>query len=290
MKNYRQAMDDFHAPQEQLDRALDRVYDVPQDSTPALLPQKRRSFRWVGAAAAVLAVAMLFGGIAFAGKGNAGANGFVVRANAAELGTGYVSLGAMERDNSPHGYSFDENHNVTYMAIEQGVRFDVTCEGENIDTVEYKINGKGYFAFDGGTDGVTVTESVPQTDSEQNPYFGYNGSSYALGYRVGADSSADAPHLVLYTEDFGGSYCRAFMQFDEEKGAWISGKDISYEQWFYEMFTAGDGCSVDVTVTYRDGLTETKTVTFALSLEQRSDGDFEDGSYTVAVLSARLAA
>lgn len=287
MKHYKQAMNDLHVPQESLDRALDRIYDVPQENAPALPPQKRRSLKWAGAVAAVLAVAMVCGGIALAGRGQSGANGFVVKANAAALGTSYVTLGAMERDNSPHGYSFDENHNVSYMAIEQGVRFDVTCEGENIDAVEYKINGRGYFAFDGGTDGVTVTEGVPQTDAEQNPYFGYDGSSYALAYRTDGKANA-APHLVLYVEDFGGSYCREFLRFDAATGTWVTGKGVDYDRWFYEMFTSdADGCSVDITVTYKDGATETKTVTFALSLEERPNED--GGSHTAAVLSAKLA-
>lgn len=226
--------------------------------------RERAWYRFAGCVAAVLAVAMLFGGISLAGVFRGSGNSFVLTANAAELSKArFVNLGKMENAGGGGGFDIDNDRVVQSFELTEGVELPLLCEGENIQTITYTFNGNGYFNIKSTAEGV----------SGKTAYNSTYGASYSddldevvTSYTVDYAHQKDCRSVVNFTRsETGGAYCRQITEgitYDEKTDQFELPLDT--EQYFAALFTQSNTDTVNVTVTYTDGSTETQTLVFEL--------------------------
>lgn len=293
---YTHAIDSIKVPQDAIDRALDAVYDnTPELKIEVVRTQSHGKFRLVPAVAAVLAAVILAGGAAL-GIALKPQNSFYITANAAEINSvDEVRIGELKSNNNAVRIAFDSPDKVYYLAQCKTAAFPVICNGNNIDKITYAIDGNGYLAVRENAQGVSDLEYVPDVpddyyEAEKYPYniadtedYSIKVKSFSQSYETQSETTA---MLGLFAFDENAEYCRRFsseIQFDNESGEYHQGKDFDFEDMYYNLFRQNN-YSVDITVTFKDSSTQTKTL--LLGIEKAESNETEER--TPLVITAKL--
>lgn len=293
-KRYAQFMSGIKAPDSAVEKAVEGMYN--SDALTASVERKPRHRGYIGVAAtaAVLCLVLLLGVVCYPFGAN-GENTFVINAGAAELNSyELIKLGELECEFDSLGIGFNEENEANSITMCEWLDFPITCAGEDIDTVTYKVQGKGFFTISDTAANIYDKEPF-ESSTELMPYdkihlSGLNGVHY-YGEKL-SSFTADYMYqnqgvlLCLYTSEDNGKYCQQYnaSAFDTDDGV-ARGKDLDYQQMYYELFSADD-YSIEITVRFTDGATLTKTVD--LVIEKTDETNYSEQGTTLTV-SARLA-
>lgn len=289
-------------------RAVDSIYETENAEVFELEKKKSVNLRFVPILATSLVFVIILGLFIFPMTPKAN-NSFVIKAGASQINSiDDVEIGELMGENNALRISFDESDKANCLTQCKVVSFPVVCSGNNIDKVTYKVNGNGYFALLGdveGVSGMVYVEEEP-TSFEKAQKYPYNLADtgeytekvkeFTVDYEAQNESLSK---LCLYTVDDNGKYCDLYNEnicFEKSDGSFVHGKDLDYEQMYFELFTDGDGFDVinysdyyvDVTVTFEDGTKETKIVNLGLEKTKKLYENGEDGEYTSLNIHAKL--
>lgn len=286
-KHYVQFISEVKASETTVDKAVDAIYNSNNvRRTKENKSWGMRSFG-IAATAAVLCLVFILGFVFYPFSEN-DKNSFVISAGAQELNTySLTELGELKCEFNSLGIGFDDNNQVTALTMCEYLSFPVSCSGENIEKITYTINGKGFFFLPD-----SATEISDKVFFENPPApFPYEHSDYAECYRekvvsFSMNGQRQNPNLLLglYIGDFdGGEYCQEYaVNYSDD---FSYGKNFDYQQMYYELFNEDD-YSVDVTATFADGSTSTKTMDLIIEKREESVGLEQK---TCLIISAKLA-
>lgn len=293
-KRYTQFMSTVKAPDSAVEKAVEGMYDSGTITTVRKYKPKHRGYFGVAATAAVLCLVILAGVMCYP-FGTGADNSFVINAGAAELNIYELTkLGELKCEFNSLGIGFDEENRANSITMCEWLGFPITCTGEDIDTVTYRVQGEGFFTIpDTATN---ISDKVPfESSTELMPYdklhlSGLNGVNY---YREKL-SSFTADYLCqnqnillcLYASEDNGKYCQKYndSSIDTDDGV-ARGKGFDYQQMYYELFSSGD-YSIEITARFKDGATLTKTVDLVI---EKADKEIYSEQGTTLTVSARLA-
>ena len=293
-KRYNEFMSTVTAPDSAVEKAVEGMYNSGTIATIRKYKSKHRSYFGVAATAAVLCLVILLGVMCY--PFGAGAdNSFVISAGAAELNTYELTkLGELKCEFNSLGLGFDEENQANCITMCEWLDFPITCAGEDIDTITYKVQGKGFFTI--SETATNISDKVPfESLSEIMPYdkihlSGINGAHY-YGEKF-SSFTADYLYqnqgvlLCLYTNEDNGKYCQKYNDsaFDTDDGV-ARGKDLDYQEMYYDLFSSDD-YSIEITARFEDGTTLTKTVD--LVIEKSEEENYSEQGTTLTI-SAKLA-
>ena len=286
MSQYYRTINKIHAPQEQIDKALDRVY---QPRLEEIRPQKAWRGKALGGLAAALAVAV--GITAIAVSSGTHSAGFSITANAAEITTGdFVTLGSLNPGGSGSGTTWNQNEHVLSISSDKCFKLFLKCEGEGIERVTYTVSDGAYFGLIPGTMGVSDVAPYSNTHSLADDEHTELATSYTV------DGAFDVtPNLIFTAEEKEGKYCRAVEDMQvfgtDESGAKVI-KNYSWsEDVCCDMFNEYIDPKLDITATYRDGHAETRRVVFEFAkgtIMGREYNEEEAKPHTIVEVKAKL--
>ena len=287
-------MDNIKTPKS----ALDKAVEVMQNS--AVQPQitefkpKRKGFRSIAVTAAVLCLVML-AGVFFYPFGSKGENIFAINVGAAAVNTyEFAKLGELKCESNSLGLMFNEDNEVTTIAVGENLSFPITCTGQGIKEVTYIFNGIGFFLLPEDASFVCGKEVLKEADelllySRAGAEYEYS-TSYSKN-RVSSftlqkpEVSRDVL-LCLYAFDKDGPYCKMYNEgYIVEGDAVAHGKNMDYKQMYYELYNS-ENYSVDVAVTFEDGTTQTKTIELVI---EKADNQSYAENHSTLIVSAKLA-
>lgn len=287
--SYNQVMGEIKVRKSAVEKAVDGIYESNRVNLELKDKSKVRSVWGISAAAALLCLVMLAGMIfyPFLDKKE---HAFVISVGAAELNTfDLVELGELKWESGSFGLGFDEESNVNSIILVEFLDFAINCNGKNIEKITYKINGKGFFYL---PDSCVWAFEKQDFETEDENLFPYSSTewSYLGRYSEKVVSFSANPRyqnnnllLGLYTGDYGGEYCR---MYDDFYGTEIEGNPkFDYQQMYYELFSS-DEYSVDITATFTDGSTQTKTINLEIGIKTTLS---ESEEKKVCIISAVLA-
>lgn len=292
---YTNLMDSIKASECAVEKAVKSIYSNEKANNVISFKHRRKSYtRFVPITAMLLVLLILVGTFSvFTGLNSE--NSFVLNVGAAEVNSlTSVKIGELKDKNNALRLCFDTSDKVNYMVQCKTLDFPIVCTGNNIDKINYKINGNGYFAIlktaQGVTDKVYVEgKPVSYEEAQKYPYDIAVTKEYTekvLSFTVDYNNQSESMAIIgLYTVDDNGKYCETYnanIHYDKQSDSYIQGKDFDYEDMYYSIFNKAD-YSVDITVTYNNGTTETKTVDLHLKKEQKPYESGDKGEYTSLV-------
>lgn len=285
MKRYYETLNHIHAPQEQVDTALDRLY---ADAAPPVALKKRRLWQPFAAAAAVTAIVLAV--TIAAGSFGRAHSGLTITANAAEIRQGeFVSIGSLNPSGAGTSVEWDDRQHIKYARVVRLMNLNLTCKGRDIDRLTFSLRGEGYFGLNPNAVGLLDVEECDREYSVWND----NKSLLATSYTMCGESYT-SPDLVLYAEDEEGEFCRQLEKRQavetDENGVESLRADAMDGALCLELFQKRNHTTLDVTAHYADGTRETQTIEFAfepgVGLSQENDGGITEN--TIVEVSARL--
>lgn len=236
--------------------------------------QKKSPYAVKVAVVVCIAVIVAVGGILADVLSQKNTNSFILTANAQQMNTAtYTHLGILSGNNSSTVAEIDtETQKWLYMNIERIVDFPVIADGENIVKTNFRFNGNGYFLLSDNAEisdkEFVVSKSSWQGNPDHYPYTQEeeNYPEKVYSYSLSPTTTANQyVKLALFVQDEKGKYCQKadmLRQYDEQEKVG-SASTKYFNQWFWEMFQEySNNYSIDVTVTYKDGSTETKKIVF----------------------------
>ncbi len=293
-KKYAQFMSTVKAPDSAVEKAVVGIYNSDTSTTVREYKPRPRGYFGVAATAAVLCLVIL-AGVMFYPFGTGADNSFVINAGAAEINSYELTkLGELKCEFNSIGVAIDEDNQATAITMCEWLDFPITCTGENIEAVTYKVQGKGFFAIS-DTAEIVYDKEYFEESAEIAPYdkihlTGNNGvhnyGEKLISYTADYLFQNQGVLLCLYISEDNGKYCQMYNStaFDTDNGTAL-GKDFDYQQMYYELFSAGD-YTIEITARFNDGTTQTKTVD--LIIEKTDKADYAEKSSTLTI-SARLA-
>lgn len=291
---YTQFMSKVTAPSDAVQKAVDRIYEEKKSATiTQFKPRGKRHFGLAVAAAALCLVVL--SGVVFFPFGGGAENNFVITAGATEINNYELTkLGKLKCESNGIGTSFDEDGSVNAITVCDFLNFPINCTGEDIESVTYKMKGKGFFAlpaYAGSVyDEVTLDESTDVADYNRLLLEGVlksNDCQEALStFTTDYPTRVNGLMLCLYTGEDNGPYCEEYnnTELKEEDGV-SHGKGFDYQQMFYELFSAEE-YSVEITANFKDGTAQTKAVDLVIEKEGQ-DSEYE--FFSTITVSAKLA-
>lgn len=292
-KRYNEFMSTVKATESAVEKAVDCMYHSDTTATSEYKP-KRRGYFSVVATAAVLCLVLL-AGFMFYPFGKGAENVFVISAGAAELNSyELVKLGELNCESNSQGICINEDNQVTSITMCKWLDFPINCSGETIESVTYKINGKGFFALPVSATNI-CDRVIFENSAEIAPYdmIHLQGVNETYDYKEKLTSfTADylyqnqGAQLCLYISESEGTYCLEYNStfVDTEVGI-AHGKGFDYQQMYYDLFSAGD-YSIEITAKFNDGTTQTKTVNLVI---EKADKEIYSEQGTTLTVSAKLA-
>lgn len=288
MSQYKKTMNNIHAPQEQVDLALDRVY---QPCLEEIQPKKSFKYKVIGGLAAAVAVAV--GVTAFAANSGTHSGSFTITANAAEITAGdFVQVGTLSNVNNGSSVSWSEDWKILSVGFDKDFNFNVNCQGSGIEKITYSVSDGAYFVLEPNPQG--VTDTVAYTESDGAAWID-DESNLVTAYTVDA-SAQFVPTLNFHAEEEQGKYCAQLQSkviFREDENGLT---EVVYSSWDEEMccdmFNEYIHPTLTVTARYGDGSVETQTVEFEFVKGTRLSQDADETElteHTVVEVQAKLA-
>ncbi len=256
-------------------------------------------FKWIKAAAAVMAVAVLGSGMLFGGKilGGSG-NMFTITAKAAssdetrELTNDFEPIGTIRTNGGGQFYEYNDDDSLIRNYIFRLMDFSLDCFGENIEEITYTAHNCAFKIIDKkGIRGIVRSEELDgvmaDNDAWRNSYSSYTVDPGYINKNVGEE-----PNICLAT----GIDMLSENVSDELKVYAAHGENFRTEaeaRSYYQLEAdvALRDISVDVTVKFKNGETATKTLVFEAKVrienwELDSDGEYSCDNKTV--ISAKI--
>lgn len=292
-KNYNRFISEIKAPHSAVEKAVEGIYNGDTSTAVREYKQSRRGYFGV-AAAAVLCLVILAGVMCYP-FGTGADNSFVINAGAAEVNSyELVKLGELNCESNSQGICINEDNQVTSITMCKWLDFPINCSGETIESVTYKINGKGFFALPVSATNI-CDRVIFENSAEIAPYdmIHLQGVNETYDYKEKLTSfTADylyqnqGAQLCLYISESEGPYCLEYNStfVDTEVGI-AHGKGFDYQQMYYDLFSAGD-YSIEITAKFNDGTTQTKTVNLVI---EKADKEIYSEQGTTLTVSAKLA-
>lgn len=291
---YTHFMSKVKAPSGAVEKAVEGIYEEKKSATiTEFKPRGKRGFG-LALAAAVLCLVLL-SGVVFFPFGGGTENNFVITAGAKEINNYELTkLGELKCELDSYGIIFNEKNRAICITMCQWLDFPISCTGENVESVTYKMQGKGCFAIP--KTATNITEKVSFMDSKEIApqdkvhlqgvndahSYGENLSSFTTDYLY----QNQAFVLCLYTSDNNGPYCEKYNLTAQKTEDGIShGKDFDYQQMYYDLFSADD-YSVEITANFKDGTSQTKVVDLVI---EKTDRQSEYEFTPSLTISAKLA-
>ncbi len=311
---YTNAVDKIKISDSAINSAVELARTQAEKNRTINLDSHRKSKKAVRVIAASLAAVIALSGGVFAMFSNSGTNnGFVITADAAEINNNAFTQIATCEQSFSSGWSskdYDEEFNLL-----------LKCEGENIKTITYTACGNSYlhinshknefvdckpseylnFRVEDNYSSVTVDYNNQITAIEPN----YNVVEYpvytplSMDFFITDENSEKAAEVLklhqYYTmHALGGNpnYDDRIRQlFDEADAYGFDYKNFDSEAMFTELYNMlFDNASLDVTVTYENGETETKTIIFGYEFIGDQLPDYCDAKNTdLLAITAKLA-
>lgn len=291
---YTQFMSKVKAPSGAVEKAVEGIYEEKRSATiTELKPGGKRGFGFA-LAAAVLCLVVL-SGVVFFPFGSGAENSFVITAGAKEINSyELVELGELKCDSNSQGICINEENQVTSITMCEWLDFPISCTGENVEAVTYKMYGNGFFSLPASSanirDRVLFENSAEIAPYDKLHLQGINDtydykeklSSFTADYLY---QNQDA-QLCLYISESDGPYCLEYNSTAQKTEDGIShGKDFDYQQMFYDLFSADD-YSVEITANFKDGTSQTKVVDLVI---EKTDRQSEYEFTPSLIISAKLA-
>lgn len=293
-KRYNEFVSTVKAPESAVEKAVDCMYQMDTTSATREYKPKHRGYFGVAATAAVLCLVLL-AGVMFYPFGKGAENVFVINAGAAELNSYELTkLGELKCEFNSLGICFDEENEAISFSMCEWLDFPITCTGENIEAVTYKVQGNGFFTIPETEKG--ISDKVPFESSDE-PYsyekihlsglneiksYGESFSSFTTEYLHQNQEAL----LCLYASEDNGKYCEKYnASAVETDDGTARGKNFDYQQMYYDLFSAGD-YSIEITAKFNDGTTQTKTVDLVI---EKADKEIYSEQGTTLTVSAKLA-
>lgn len=292
---YTHLMDSIKASDSAVENAVYAIYNKENKNDVLTFKPKRKAYIRLIPITAMMLVVLLVVGVFSVFIGLNSENSFVINVGAAEVNSlTNVEIGELKDKNNALRLCFDTPDKVNYMIQCKTLDFPIVCTGNNIEKINYKINGNGYFAILGNAQGVidkVYVESKPVSyeEAQKYPYDIAVTEEYTekvLSFTVDYNNQSESMAIIgLYTIDDNSEYCEAYnasIYYDKQSDSYIQGKNFDYADMYYSIFSQGNN-SVDITVTYKNGTTETKTVKLSLEKVQKPYESGEEGEYTSLV-------
>lgn len=275
---YTEGIDKIKASDELIQKGIESIREYETRGEVINLKSAKAKKIWIkplSVIAASLAIIIGLNSISFFSMDESVKNPFVLTANAEELNNeAYIRIGKLDYNN----YSTYWRHISSETGYRLGffdVNFDLNleCVGENIESVTYSSgNSRIYFKEEEVWHGFSANfnaESIEAHKSDTAYFEWYNEEdTYTFDYdkqpyRVneGVDSEENTPLSLAFSTETA-----------EDEDISIMGPD-GYEmlQAFIKAFNRyAENLSVDITATYTDGSTLTKTLKF--KCEESGDG------------------
>ena len=244
-------------------------------------PETKLRYGLVGGMAAVIAVVMLFTTNHF-GLSRKGSDGLLITANLARITTDdYVKIDDFDVINSGACggvWSIEDEDNPVCIEFSSSVyaHFNVKCEADGLSKITYRINGDGYFAIK--YDELENISDKVLSDSEFNKppddaflvienYWDNPDPEHLTSFTVDYEKQDKiSPMLELYYCEEDGEYCDLATEnchietFDDGYEGIV--EDYDAVETAKKVMTENNNFSVDITLTYENGETETKTMVF----------------------------
>lgn len=252
-----------------------------------------RSFpTWAKPIAAALAVMMIGGGIALGQNTHGKNNMFSITANAAstddeavELNNEFKPVGELKSFGGGATYIFDAKNDLNGGYLFRYMDFSFDCEGDNVKNITYTANNGAFRIIN--TDNIydmTDSDYLKTKDEDRIVSITTDDlenicSSYTVdkGY-VNVKNSDDEPNIALVTKiDLVSGDCP--KEIRENYNSDFATKSQLQKYHELENETMLKDLSVDITVTYNDGSTETKTMVFDSEFEITDWETEPDGGY-----------
>lgn len=252
-----------------------------------------RSFpTWAKPIAAALAVLMLAGGIWLGTGRNNSKNMFSITAHAVssdeavELDNSFKPVGELKHFGGGAVHTYD-GESLTEEYIIRFADFSFTCPGNNIRSVTYMANNGAFRIVD--TDGIIDYKNSDYLETKNNEKYiktaetdiwtGEIVSTYTVNSDYTGKYIDDEPNICLVSKiDLLSGDCPKALKDGYNKD--FSSKEEAEKYMELEGKTALRDLSVDVTVTYNDGSTETKTMVFSSDVEITEWTMDADGEYS----------
>lgn len=253
---------------------------------------KRKWIKPLGAIAASLVIVIGLGSVSVFSKDESVKNPFILTANAEELNSEtYINIGKLNYNNYTTYWKYiSPERGLRLGIIETAFDLNVQCVGKNIETVTYSSdNSRIFFEGDDIGHGISAMFSddcveARLNDAESNEWyneedaytFDYDKQPYDGGENVESEenegSEAKKPLSVAF-----------FAEIAEGDDMYISHSLSSQErvEVSIEAFNKySKNLSVDITATYTDGSTLTKTLKFKC---EKSEGGEVFDLYAIVV-------
>ncbi|MBQ3264382.1 MAG: hypothetical protein IJH07_01260 [Ruminococcus sp.] len=272
LNEYRAAIGELKIPEYKKSEVLNQLgVETVSDKNTVTSPRKRQ-VPWIAAVAAVM-VLTIIATVVLTSVGGTG-NTFSIKAGAAEINTeSFVKVGKLINDSSLFSFGFDSDKEdditdialslLNYKEMTACAAFsldDITYEGDNIQTVEYRICGTDCYLGHGDELGSAMLFKDSQ-------YVGISGEA-----PDGDDvliSEASDNYMYLRCHDATGAfrdanYLRSFP-YAEDDGTVINETEINYTRLFADLFNeCRESIYMEVTANFADGTTNTKKLTFEM--------------------------
>ena len=288
LNEYRSVMDGLKVPESKKHSVLIQLGQTEIKYENTVSKARIRGFRWIPAVAAVLVLSIVATVILTVVEKPD--NVVVLKAGAAEITSeDYVHVGELLSDGSMLAFSFDSGKEdditdtatslLNYKEMTACVAFsldDITCTGEDIDTVEYRIHGSDCYLGYGNALGSTLL-------LKDNRFVSAYGE-VANGDTLISDKTGY--HMYLRYNDESGrfrdeSYLRKVI-YEDENGKEIEEMCVDEMRIFSELFNAdSDEIYMEITVTFTNGSTITKLLTFEVIKA-------DDGAQKNYILTAKI--
>lgn len=291
---YTQFMSKVTVPSDAVQKAVDRIYEEKKSAIiTQFKPRGKRHFGLAVAAAALCLVVL--SGVVFFPFGGGAENNFVITAGATEINSyELVELGELKCESNSQGICINEENQVTSITMCEWLDFPISCTGENVESITYKMYGNGFFSLP--VSSANIRDRVLfENSAEFAPYdkLHLQGINDAYDYKEKLSSfTADYLYqnqafvLCLYTSDNNGPYCEKYNLTAQKTEDGIShGKDFDYQQMYYDLFSADD-YSVEITANFKDGTSQTKVVDLVI---EKTDRQSEYEFTPSLIISAKLA-
>lgn len=311
---YTESVNKVKAPKKAVEKAISGIYSASLESEVIIMKNPKKTLKFVSAIAAVLAVIVAIGAFTFTADRNSAndksaeavklvnaGRAFALTANsnaddtsttADEIGPeAYVKIAEIKGFTSgahyladslvlaDDGYYVPADSTRKLLSLSQEFNLDITCEGEDIESITYTANNSClayYDSYEGFMSAVDLTsEEIDRYNASGSINYNKWASACTFDYDCQPKSSWDKTAVVFEGDDvFDGTMpLRIHFTFEFEKGKYTFEVDDeensdAFKSIFEKEFNAhADEFSLDVTANYKDGSSYTKTLKFKCEVE-----------------------
>ena len=288
-KKFFTAFDDIAAPKHIVEKTVRNIRDADQSEKVINMKTKRKILKPIGAVAAALAIAVALGVmiIPSAPDQTNSRNRFFLTANAAEkpsvIGDSFTTAGTM--DESSGGSSITKG---IPDDISAGFSVNIRCDGENIESLTYKISTSedlAAIALPGDAEIIDQKGKSPtlgtekgfkswETGEDEKPYFYYDEVKTSFAKQL------DGAKINVRKRISGDDSMTAKKYLDIEDDAhWVSSTDKSEFEKINNDYTELllRGLRLEITAEFKDGSTQTQTVAFSADCQAKI-GNYTNGN------------